>query len=77
MRLDSSRKESNLSNQLVQFSILSLNPALYPLYRKIIKDIKQTHGDIKSMYTNSFYDLKSQKLSSFMDTPKDFCLIPF
>ena len=69
-------RTSNRLNQLGQFCIESLNPALYPLYMKIIKDIKQTHGEIKSVYTKSFYDLRSQKLSSFMDDPKDFCLIP-
>ena len=67
---------SNLLNQLGQFCIESLNPALYPLYMKIIRDIKQTHGEIKSMFTNSFHDLRLQKVSSFMDAPKDFCLIP-
>ena len=69
-------RTSNLLNQLGQFCIESLNPALYPLYMKIIKDVKQAHDEIKSMYKNSFYDLRSQKLSSFMDAPKDFCLIP-
>ena len=43
---------------------------------KLIKDIKQTHGEIKRMYTNSFYDLRTEKLSSFMDAPKNFRLIP-
>ena len=70
-------RTSNLLNQLGQFCIESLNPALYPLYMKIIKDVKQTHSEIKSVYTNSFYDLRSQKFNSFIDVPKDFCLIPF